>query len=139
MFQVRFISKAFDDRMSRWSTMQQEGYVIYYAITQWDFLLKDRRFQLRTDHDNLTMLKEESNAKVVRWMLALHAYDFEVEHIKGSLSIVADGLSRLCPDERLQTLRNKSTAIPNSFTETGSSLQNNDNNLADNEVETFWS
>ena len=135
-YPIRFISKAFDDRMSRWSTMQQEGYAIYYAITQWDFLLRDRRFTLRTDHDNLTMLKEESNAKVVRWMLALQAYDFEVEHIKGSLNIVADGLSRLCPDERLQTLGNKSTAIPNSFTETGSALQNNDNNIPNNEVET---
>ena len=121
-YPIRFISKAFDDRMSRWSTMQQEGYAIYYAITEWDFLLRDRRFTLRTDHDNLTMLKEESNAKVVRWMLALQAYDFEVEHIKGSLNIVADGLSRLCPDKRLQNLGNKSTAIPNSFTKTGSAL-----------------
>ena len=43
-FPIRFISKAFDERMSRWSTIQQEGYAIYYAITQWDFLLRDRQF-----------------------------------------------------------------------------------------------
>ena len=134
-YPIRFISKAFDERMSRWSTIQQEGYAIYYAITQWDFLLRDRRFTLRTDHDNLTMLKEESNAKVVRWMLALQAYDFEVEHIKGTLNIVADGLSRLCPDERLQTL-GKSTAYPNSSTGTGSALQNNDNNFSEEREET---
>ena len=115
--------------MSRWSTIQQEGHAIYYAITQWDFLLRDRHFTLRTDHDNLTMLKEELNVKVVRWMLALQAYDFQVEHIKGTLNIVADGLSRLCPDERSQTLR-KSTAPPNSFTETGSALQNNDDSIS---------
>ena len=41
---------------------------------------------------------------------------------------MADGLSRLCPDERSQTLGKKSTAFPNSFTETGSALQNNDDN-----------
>ena len=81
------------------------------------------------------MLKEESNVKVVRWMLALQAYDFQVEHIKGTLNIVADGLSRLCPDERSQTLR-KSTAPPNSFTETGSALQNNDNNISNEREDT---
>jgi hypothetical protein len=128
-FPIPFIRKAFDDRMSRWSTIQQEGYAIYYAITQWDFLLRDRHFTLRTDHDNLTMLKEESNVKVVRWMLALQAYKFEVEHIKGILNIVADGLSRLCPDERSIALR-KSTAHPNGFTETGYVLQKYDDSIS---------
>jgi len=33
-YPIRFISKAFDDRMSRWSTIQQEGHAIYYSITQ---------------------------------------------------------------------------------------------------------
>jgi hypothetical protein len=29
---IHFLSKSFDDRLSRWSTLQQEGYAIYYAI-----------------------------------------------------------------------------------------------------------
>jgi hypothetical protein len=117
-YPIRFLSKAFDDRMSRWSTIQQEGYAIYYAITQWDYLLRDRKFTLRTDHDNLTMLKVDSNVKVQRWMLALQAFDYEVEHIKGINNIVADGLSRLCPDERKPLGMTKS---PNSLKEAGSS------------------
>ncbi len=82
-YPIRFLSKAFDDGMSRWSTIQQEGYAIYFSITQWDYLLRDRQFTLRTDHDNLTMLKVDSNVKVQRWMLALQAYDFKVEHLSG--------------------------------------------------------
>jgi len=125
-YPIRFLSKAFDDRMSRWSTIQQEGYAIYYAITQWDYLLRDRKFTLRTDHDNLTMLKVDSNVKVQRWMLALQAFDYEVEHIKGINNIVADGLSRLCPDERKPLGMTKS---PNSLTEAGSSKKSNEDIL----------
>jgi hypothetical protein len=109
--------------MSRWSTIQQEGYAIYYSITQWDYLLRDRKFTLRTDHDNLTMLKVDSNVKVQRWMLALQAFDYEVEHIKGINNVVADGLSRLCPDERTPLGMTKS---PNSLKETGSSKESNE-------------
>ena len=80
---IRFLSKSFDDRMSRWSTIQQEGYAIYFAITEWDYLLCDRRFNIRTDHANLKLLHAESNDKVLRWMITLQTYDFEIEHIKG--------------------------------------------------------
>ena len=102
--------------MSRWSTIQQEGYAIYFSITQWEYLLRDRKFTLRTDHDNLTMLKVDSNVKVQRWMLALQAYDFDIEHIKGVNNTVADGLSRLCPDERTPLGMTKS---PNSLKKAG--------------------
>jgi hypothetical protein len=33
-------------------------------------------------------------------MLTLQSYDFDIEHIKGKDNEVADGFSRLCPDER---------------------------------------
>ena len=57
---IRFLSKSFDDRMSRWSTIQQEGYAIFYAVTSWEYLLRDRRFLVRTDHANLRLLHAES-------------------------------------------------------------------------------
>ena len=122
-YPIRFLSKAFDDRMSRWSTIQQEGYAIYFSITQWDYLLRDRKFTLRTDHDNLTMLKIDSNVKVQRWMLALQAFDYDIEHIKGIDNIVADGLSRFCPDERTPLGTTKS---PNSLKETGFPKESNE-------------
>ena len=33
-------------------------------------------------------------------MLTLQSYDFDIEHIKGKDNHVADGFSRLCPDDR---------------------------------------
>jgi len=97
---IHFLSKSFDDRMSRWSTIQQEGYAIYYAITSWEHLLRDRRFLVRTDHANLKLLHAESNPKVIRWMLSLQMYDFDIEHIAGKENTIADGFSRLCSDDR---------------------------------------
>ena len=49
-------------------------------------------------------------------MLALQAYDFDIEHIKGVNNTVADGLSRLCPDERTPLGMTKS---PNSLKKAG--------------------
>ena len=102
---IHFLSKSFDDRLSRWSTLQQEGYAIYYAITSWEHLLRDRRFLVRTDHANLRLLHEESNAKVLRWMITLQSYDFDIEHIAGRKNTIADGFSRLCSDDRTETSR----------------------------------
>ena len=47
-FLVDFLKrKSFNDRMSRWSTSQKEGYAIYYANTSGEYLLHDRRFLFR--------------------------------------------------------------------------------------------
>jgi phage terminase large subunit-like protein len=48
---IGFTSKAFDERMKRWDVPQKEGYAIYYAFDKWDYLLKDRFFILKTDHE----------------------------------------------------------------------------------------
>ena len=110
---IRFLSKSFDDRMSRWSTIQQEGYAIFYAITSWEYLLRDRRFLVRTDHANLRLLHAESNDKVIRWMLAIQGYDFDIVHIKGTDNIIADGFSRLCSNVRAE-LKNKDDVMDES-------------------------
>ena len=56
-------------------------------------------------------------------MLAQQAYDIKVEHIKGIHNVVADGLSRLCPDERTPLGMTKS---PKSLKETGSSKKSDE-------------
>ena len=46
-YHIAFLSKPFDDRMSRWDKAQKEGYAIYYAFDKWDHLLRNRFFTLR--------------------------------------------------------------------------------------------
>ena len=37
-FPLAFLSHAFTDTQRRWSTTEQEGYGVYYAVTKWELL-----------------------------------------------------------------------------------------------------
>ncbi len=52
-----------------------------------------------TDHRNLVWMAASENAKVVRWRTRLQEYSFDVRHIAGVTSDVADALSRLSPTQ----------------------------------------
>jgi hypothetical protein len=93
---IAFISKSLVNEQLRWQVHEKESYAKVYCITKCDYLLRDRKFVLHTDHKNLMYLDAGNSAKVYRWKLALQEYDFEVEYIKGEDNIVADGFSRLC-------------------------------------------
>jgi hypothetical protein len=91
-----FISKSLVDSQLRWSTIQKEAYSIYYCCKELDYLIRDRPFILRTDHDNLRFIHDSSNQMIIRWFMALMELDFILEHIAGVKNIIADALSRLC-------------------------------------------
>jgi transposase InsO family protein len=93
---IYFVSKSLTGAQLRWSTPQKEAYAFFYAITgPLAYLLRDRKFHLKTDHRNLTYVADSANAMVVRWKMALMQFDFDIEHIAGVKNIVADYLSRL--------------------------------------------
>jgi hypothetical protein len=95
---IAFISKTLVGAQKDWDTGQKEGFAIFYALNKWEYLLRDRKFLVRTDHDNLTMLKQEQGhlKKVRRWFTVFQSYDIDYEHWPGEDNIVADGWSRLC-------------------------------------------
>ncbi len=92
---IAFLSKLFDSVQARWSTYEKEAYAIYYALTELRYLIRDIKFLLRTDHDNLTRIRNSGSEKVIRWKLAIQEYNFDVEHIPGHKNQVADWLSRI--------------------------------------------
>jgi hypothetical protein len=94
---IIILSKTFTPQQLRWSTPEKEAFIIWYALRKWDYLIRDTKFTLRTDHKNLTFIRESGSAKVHRWFLDIQEYDIIWEHIKGETNIVADDLSRFCP------------------------------------------
>ncbi len=74
---IRFICKALHKAQLNWSTIEKKAYAIFYTITKFDFLLRDVKFVVETDHKNLTFLKTAQSAKVRRWQLTLQEFDFE--------------------------------------------------------------
>ncbi len=93
---IRFISKSLHKSQLNWSTIEKEAFAIFYTVTKYDFLLRDVKFTIETDHKNLTYLKTAQSAKVRRWQLALQEYDFTCIRIAGEDNVVADAFSRLC-------------------------------------------
>ena len=93
---VEYISKSFSQTERRWSTIEQEAFAVYYAITQWQCYLQGQEFVVETDHRNLMYLSRTTTPKLVRWWLRLQAFRFKVVHIPGKMNKVADGLSRCC-------------------------------------------
>jgi hypothetical protein len=55
-----------------------------------------RRFELRTYHNGLKYLFDQSNlnARKTRWLEFLCEYDFDIKNIKGKENKVVDALSR---------------------------------------------
>jgi hypothetical protein len=96
---VAIYSKSLDATQFNWSTIEKEGYAIFYAFNKWEYMLRDIHFLIKTDHKNLTFVNRDNSQKVLRWKLAMQQFDFRVEHIAGKHNIVPDGLSRLCAVE----------------------------------------
>ena len=76
-YPIGFVSKSFDSTQINWSMPEKEGYAIFFCLVKWEYLLRDRKFTTRTDHDNLVKLRELSNSmeKVRRWFRSFQSYD----------------------------------------------------------------
>ena len=90
-------SHKFSGAATRWSTIEQEAYAIFWAITvSFSKLLFGKQFIVETDHNNLRWMESSSAPKIIRWRLALQEFDFRIIHIKGKDNEVADHFSRMC-------------------------------------------
>lgn len=96
-YPIAFMSKTLSAEEMKWSTIEKECYAIVMALRKFEYLLRDRKFILRTDHENLTYINDPPSPKVRRWKIAIQEHDFHIEHIDGDKNVVADGFSRLLP------------------------------------------
>ena len=92
---VALASKAFTPAESKWTTIEQECFAIFYCIRKWEHMLRGHKFVVETDHKNLSFIQNSETPKIVRWRLALQDYQFMIRHIAGSSNVVADALSRI--------------------------------------------
>ena len=108
---MAYLSKTFSETERRWSTIEQETYAVYWAITSWESYLLGHQFEVQTDHKNILWLYKSPVPKLLRWRLRLQEYDFIVRHVAGKDNVVADALSRVGIDPAAKTVRFAAAAV----------------------------
>jgi hypothetical protein len=68
---LAFVSQKFSGAASRWSTIDQEVYVVVFAV-----YLRGHQFVIQTDHHNLFFIMSSLSGRVGRWRLELQEYDY---------------------------------------------------------------
>ncbi len=92
---IAIVSQKFSEQATRWDTIEQEAYGIYFGVKSFEYLLRPKFFIIETDHRNLVWMETSQVAKIIRWRIFLQNLDFMIRHISGPANKVADWLSRL--------------------------------------------
>ena len=61
---IAFISKSLSATQINWSTIQKEAYATFFCCQQFDYLIRDRKVTIHTDHMNLTYMKQKPTSMV---------------------------------------------------------------------------
>jgi hypothetical protein len=96
---IAFISHKFSAQATRWSTIEQEAFGIFYAVQKLAYYLMGKDFVIETDHNNLLWMEQSKVAKIIRWRLYLQTFRFKIKHIAGEKNLVADWLYRLYEED----------------------------------------
>ena len=51
-FPIAFLSHTFSETQRKWSTIEQEAYGVYCAITKWNYYLQGVDIIVRNDHSH---------------------------------------------------------------------------------------
>ena len=91
---IQFVSKKFSPAATKWSTIEQEGFAIYYTVHTLAYYIRCKSVVIETDHKNLLWIQKSEVPKVIRWHTYLNSFNLLLRHIAGKANIVSDWLSR---------------------------------------------
>ena len=102
---IAVASHTFNATEQNWSTTEWEAYAIKWAISKFDYFLRNRPFVIFTDHRSLTYLDQRifNNAKIRRWQEEISCYKFILEFVEGESNVWADMLSRSYRQQKIKT------------------------------------
>ena len=80
-----------------YGVVEREALAVVYGIQYFRSYLFWKTFLVITDHQCLKYLQtfKNPNSRIVRWLLALQDFSFEIFYRSGKENVVADALSRL--------------------------------------------
>lgn len=93
---IAYFSKKFDKYQRNYSTIEKECLAILLSLQHFDVYVSSCVFPIVifTDHNPLVFLQrmQNKNQRLMRWSLALQAFNIVIKHIKGSENLIADAL-----------------------------------------------
>ncbi|GJW65484.1 reverse transcriptase domain-containing protein, partial [Tanacetum coccineum] len=94
---IHYASKTMNEAESHYTTTEKEMLAVVYAFEKFRSYLILNKSIVYTDHSALKYLfaKKDSKARLIRWVLLIQEFDFNVIDTKGAENLVADHLSRL--------------------------------------------
>ncbi len=91
---IGFVSKKFSETASKWATIQQECYGIYFTVFKFSYYIRGKFFELETDHANLQWMENSNTAMIVRMRVFIQSFVHVMRHIPKAHNYLADWWSR---------------------------------------------
>ncbi len=99
---IAFFSRRLSDAQSKYTVTKLEHLAIVETLKEFNGMLWGQRINVYTDHKNLTRYGLGlTSDRVTRWRILLEEYAPEIIYIKGIHNTVADAISRLDYDPKL--------------------------------------
>lgn len=94
---VLYLSRKMTGAEKNYSVTEQECLAIIFALKKLHCYLDGQEFVIMTDHNPLVWLRKNcsNNQRLLRWMLTIQAFNFDIKHRAGRANANADCLSRL--------------------------------------------
>ena len=93
---VAYFSKALSEKHQTLSVYDKEMMAILVVVKKWSSYLVGRHFKIKTDHQSLKFLLDQTTSTPAQqqWVLKMMGFDYEVVYRKGTSNGAANALSR---------------------------------------------
>ena len=94
---IYYASKTLNEEQRNYTTTEKELLVVVFALNKFQAYLVGYFIVVFTDHSALKYLltKHDVNTRLIRWILLLQEFNFQIKDKKWVENVVADHLSRL--------------------------------------------
>ncbi|KAK1417596.1 hypothetical protein QVD17_26726 [Tagetes erecta] len=94
---IYYASRTLSDAQLNYTTTEKELLAVVFAVDKFRSYIWGGKVIIYSDHSAIRYLMEKKDAKprLIRWILLLQEFDFEIRDKKGCDNVVADHLSRI--------------------------------------------